>query len=325
MNPGERSLSPRSARALASVVATCGLLTAGSAEGGTSDPATERLTIASDSSCPSGEAVVEALLGLRPAGAWPSKTVRIHAEDRFLFVDLGTGTASRRQLAVVPDCATRALMVAVVIATWMDDLPAETADAPVLRSPTPRPVPLTAERIPPPNLPSASNEREVGLGLLMAASGGIVPGLRVDFVQSRRPRGLGWQAGLALPAWRELSTAVGSIRWTRPSVYVALNARIPVGRYLLAGDGGLAGAYTFAKGQGYAIDQNAQSFTFGFVAGMRLGIPWRRFRIWADLRFYGWLTTQSIQIDSTAGERVASSSLPSWDGQLSVGLSYVFR
>jgi hypothetical protein len=280
----------------------------------------ERFGIASDSSCPSEEAVGQALLGLRSTGVWPDGTVRIHAEDRFLFVDLGS--SSQRQFAVVPDCATRAIMVAVVIATWMDDLPAENTAAPVLRSQTPAPrSPTSAGMVP----AGARTEREVGLGLLMAASGGIVPGLRVDFVQSRNPRGIGWQVSLVLPAQRELSTEVGNTRWTRPSVNLALNARLAAGRFSLAGDGGLAACYTLASVQGYAINQDAQSFTVGVVAGLRAGIPWRRFRVWADLRFLRWLYAQGIQIDSASGEPLASSSLPSWDGQLSLGLSYVFR
>jgi hypothetical protein len=291
--------------------------------------ATSRLVITSDSSCPSGDAVAQALSVLRPGGDWPSGTVKIHAEERALTVDLGTGSTSQRNLAVVSDCAARAAMVAVVIATWMDDLPAEHAAAPVLTSVAkPEPAaPPQAAAVAGVNQhdEGAHHEYELGAGLLVAGSGGIVPGARADFVLSRTPRGLGWQASLVLPARRELSTAVGGARWTRPSLGLALNGRLDAGSYVLSADAGLAGAYTFVSGSTFAVGQDAQSLTFGIVTGLRVGILWHRLRIWTDLRFCRWLLGQSIEIESASGAHIASADLPSWDAQWSLGLSYVFR
>jgi hypothetical protein len=305
-------------------VLAAGLLTAPAVA--SDAPVTQRLTIASDSSCPSETAIGEALAGLRPAAEWPSGAVRVHAAADALVVDLGTD--SQRRLTVVPECTVRAATVALVIATWMDDLPAEAAATPVLH-PTANETPAKAAQPPtvPPDATRApgSSEQEIGAGLLLAVAGGIAPGVRVDFLQSRNPRGLGWQASLTLPAQHKLTTAGGSTRWTRAAASIALNGRVTVGRYAVSADSGLAGAYTFTSGQGYSIDQSAQSLTCGFVAGVRVGLPWRHVRLWTDLHIYKWLYPQSIQVDSAAGDRMATTLLPSWDGQWTLGLSYLFR
>src|SRR5512142_1848137 len=77
-----------------------------------------RLTIASDSACPSGPAVAEALTLLSPPSQWPSGTVRIRAASDTLWVELVADGSTQRQLRVVDDCGTRATTVALVIATW---------------------------------------------------------------------------------------------------------------------------------------------------------------------------------------------------------------
>jgi len=277
-----------------------------------------QLAIASDSFCPSADAVREALLGLRPAEEWPSTTVAIHAQEQLLSVELGSLDSIQRQLAVGPDCAARATTVALVIATWMNDLPAEVAGTPILRSPI-----ILAPELPMPK--PAIARYELGAGLLAALNGGITPGVRMEFLRLPGDRGVGWQASLVLPAAREVALGGGVTRWTRVAASVALNAVLARKKFFISGDGGLAGAYTLAWGQGYAVNQTDQSFTYGLVAGVRAGIPWGRLRLWTDLRAAKWLYDQSVQIDSDFGGPVTRISLPTWDAQWAMGLSYALR
>jgi hypothetical protein len=288
-----------------------------------------RLSITSDTGCPSGAAVAKALATLCPADEWPSGTVRIQAVADRLIVELIADGATQRQLRVADDCGVRATTVALVIATWTGELSSDAAGAPVLRSRVTRgegPVrPSPVRSSAPPAGVASANEHELGAGLLLSLSGGVAPGVRVDFIQTRAPWGLGWQAGLALPAQRESNAARATTRWTRATASLALNGRITLSRLAVSVDAGFAGAYTLASGQGYDIDQGAQALTGGLVAGARLALPWWRLRLWTEVRATKWLFPQTVAVDSTAGDQVAAVALPSSDFQWAVGLSYLFR
>ena len=295
-------------------------------------PDRPRLTITSDTTCPSGPAVAQALATLCPPVEWPSGTVRIQAEADMRVVELIADGSTQRQLRVADDCGVRATTVALVIATWTGELSSDAAGAPVLRGQVAHsevPMRPSAVKIPVPSAVVASTtERELGAGLLLSVSGSVAPGVRIDFVQTRAPQGLGWQAGLALPGQRERTGAGATTSWTRATASIALNGRSTLRRFAISVDVGLAGAYTLTSGHGYAVDQGAQgtqALTGGLVAGARLALPWRRLRIWTDLRATRWLFPQTVAVDSTAGDRVASVELPSSDFQWAVGLSYLFR
>jgi hypothetical protein len=296
---------------------------------GTIGPAQPRLTITSDTTCPSGPAVVQALSALCPTSEWPSGSVRIQAVADMLVVELISDGTTRRQLRMADDCGLRATTVALIIAAWTGELSSDAAGAPVLRGKAARgeaPVMPSRVSLPaPPGVVASTTERELGAGLLLSVSSGIAPGVRIDFIQTRAPRGLGWQAGLTLPGKRERTAAGATMSWTRATASIAFNGRITLRRFAVSADAGLAGAYTLTSGHGYAIDQGAQALTGGLVAGARLALPWRRLRIWTDVRAYKWLFPQTVAVDGAAGDRVASVALPSSDIQWAVGLSYLFH
>lgn len=298
---------------------------------GSSDTGEPRLTIVSDSACPSEQAVTEALSRLCPPVKRPKGTVRIHAAADVLAVELIADGRTYRQLRVTDECAVRAVTVALVIATWTGELVSDATEAPVLRGPAPAgkqaPVAPPSVRIP----ASASavvafgTERELGAGPLLAVSGGGAPGVHIDFVQTRAPSGLGFQVVLTLPARRERAADGASTSWTRAAVSVAINGRITWRRLAVSVEAGPAGAYTITSGHGYAIAQGAQALTAGFVAGARLALPWWRLCLWTDVRAYKWLLPQTVAVDSTAGGRVATLTLPSSDFHWALGLAYRFR
>lgn len=298
-----------------------------------SGPAQPRLIVTSDTTCPSGPAVAQALAVLSPPAEWPSGTVFIQTVADMLVVELISDGSTLRQLRVADDCGLRATTVALVIATWTGELSSDAARAPVLRGQVAQgAVPVKTSPVTLPATPAATaptTERELGAGLLLSLSGGVAPGVRIDYARSRVPKGLGWQVALTLPAQRERAAAGAATSWTRATASIALRGRVTLRRLAVSVDAGLAGAYTLTSGHGYAIDQGvqqgAQALTGGFVAGARLALPWRRLRIWTDVRAYKWLFPQTVAVDSTVGDRVATVALPSTDVQWAVGVSYLFR
>jgi hypothetical protein len=290
-------------------------------------PAQPRLTIASDSSCPSGPAVAEALAALVPPAEWPSGTIRIEAAADTLVVDLTSDGSTKRELQATADCSLRANTVALIIATWTGELASDAVGDLVLRGHRPRgetPVGTAPVKTTPlPTVVVPVNQRELGVGALLSVSGGFAPGVRIDFVTTRAPKGLGWQVGLTLPAQRERNAGSVTASWTRASLNVAVNGRIPLGRFIFSAVAGLAGAYTFASGQGVTVYQGQEALTGGLVVGARAALPWRRLRIWTEVTAYQWLFPQAIAVDSPAGDRVATGALPSFDFQWAVGVGYL--
>jgi hypothetical protein len=242
-----------------------------------------------------------------------------------LLIEIGSQKTNPRQLAVGPDCATRATAVALVITTWTGELPVEAAGTPVLQAPAVVVQP-PAEKKPDEVIPKTdARHSEIGAGLLAATAGGIVPGLRVEFGRMRRSSGLGWQVDLTVPATRQVNVGGGTTRWTRISVGAALDARWAMRRFFLDGALGGVAALTCAWGQDYVANQSDWSPTWGLVAGIRAGVPWGRTRIWIDMRAVKWLREQRVQIDLVTTGTATSANLPSWDAQAAIGISYILQ
>jgi hypothetical protein len=276
------------------------------------DAPESELVIASETDCPSSEAVRLALAKLRPTDEWPEAVVAIRLTDQTLSIDIGATNPVQRRLAVGPDCAERASSAALVIATWMDDLPAEAAGTPLLRA-AERPLPTTVD---------ASARYELGAGLGAATGAGWTPAAHVELIGLREGRRLGWQASIGMVAPRDVSVGRGVSHWLRSYATVGVLARQSFTRLFLAADLGLAGAYTIAWGTGYDQNGSDGSFTWGPAAGARAGIPWGRFRLWTDLHLRWWLKGDTVQIDSASLVGQDSAQLPSKEVQWSLGLSY---
>jgi len=283
-------------------------------------PATDspdgELVITSDSPCPSADSVRQALTTLRPAADWPDTTVAIRAADQSLTIDLGSQDLGsqdthQRRLAAGLDCAARAMSAALVIATWMDDLPDEVTGAPILRA-----------KAPPP-LSSGPAYQEIGVGLSTAVPGAWAPGGHAEFIRMRAEQDLGWQASIGLFAPRDIWVGNGVTHWMRATAAATVHARHRSKRPFAAADLGLALSFAAAWGTGYAENRSDRSVTWGPVAGIRAGIPWGRVRLWTDLRGWRWFHSESVQIDSTSSNNSTSAALPTWEGQWSLGVSYV--
>ncbi len=282
--------------------------------------------IESDSSCPSAEAVREALVGLRPAEGWPTTTVSIAAQEQSLLISLGAHATNQRRVAVEADCSARASIAALVIAAWLSELPSEAVVAPAVVAPTLRAPEQTVHAEPAKPGPAAggpalpSHRREIGAGLVAENGSGLAPGLRVELLGLVGEGRFGWQVGVVLPAAREVVVAPGKTSFRRTSATVSLLGRLVVRRFILSADAGAALAYTSAQGSGYEQNQADESLTYGLGAGLRGGVPWGRVRIWIDGRLFKWLYGQSVEVEGAA----ETSDLPSWDLQWAIGVGYAF-
>jgi hypothetical protein len=290
---------------------------------GDAGTARANLVITSDSSCPTGDAVREAMNGLRSPEDWPRTAVAISAKDAFLTITLGADPSNPRTIAVASDCGARAAMAALVIATWSSDLPAEVVHPPVLQPLIDANAKLASATalVVPANPPG---RLELGAGLLASLGGGIVPAMRLEFGGWGRESPLGWQISLVLPWPREIALAGGTTGWTRVAANLALRGRVLTKGLQLSADAGIAAGHTMVWGRDYDRNRTEHSLTYGLVAGVRGGIPWRRMMVWADVRGTRWLYEQSVQIDSDADAVSDKVVLPSWDAQFTLGASYVF-
>jgi hypothetical protein len=291
-------------------------------------PASTALTIDSDSSCPSANAVQTALVDLRPTNEWPAIQVAIRTHEQTLVVEIGSREIKRRQLIVGQDCGARATTVALIIATWMNDLPAETADSPILRS---SPIvsqpkaPADRSLVRQSEVKAERSYHEINLGGMVAWGGGLVPGLHLDYARFRRPSGFGIQVSITVPGSHDVDLGIGITHWTRISAGMALVARWTARNFYLAADAGAVAALTYAWGEGYTVNQTDRSFNGSLVAGLRAGVPFGRFQIWTDIRAFRWLYNQNVEAEGDSNSRVRNIMLPSWDGQWALGIGYVFH
>lgn len=278
----------------------------------------DTLVIESDSSCPSKEAVFEALAGLKPLEDWPSATISIATQEQSLLLSLGSRATNQRRLVVDPDCGARAATVALVIATWLSELPAEAVVAPVVGAP---PSIVRAETArPTPDMTQPKDRREAGAGLVTQMGSGLSPGLRVELLGLLGDGMWGWQASLVLPAARDLTVGPGRTSFRRTSTTVSLLGRFVARRLVLSADGGASVAYTRASGRDYQENQSDESVTYGIVAGVRAGMAWGRIRLWTDGRLFKWLYGQTVAVEGVA----STVALPSWDLQWTIGASFAF-
>jgi hypothetical protein len=271
----------------------------------------------SDSDCPSSDAVLGALRALRPATDWPALRVSIQAEQAGLRLRMAGDDEAERWILAPADCAARAATVALIIATWSSDLPAQSADHPEL-GPIVRVAPAAA---PMPVLPTRTARTELGASGLASLAGGLVPGVRVEVTHLRGQ--LGAQVSVGLHAPRGIAMGGGTTRFTRIAAAATLHGRLPLRALYLGGDLGAAAAIAVAWGEGFARNDSDASLTWGLVAAARAGFPLGRFRLWTELRALRWLYEQRVQIDAPAsgsGEAV----LPSWEGQWALGMGWIF-
>jgi len=282
------------------------------AEGG---PETN-LVVSSNSNCPSGQAVSEALWAIRPDSEWPALTATIEVIEDHVQVTLGDDTEHRRKIPVPTDCADRTNRVALVIAVWSGALPAHDTAAPRLSVAVPAPVFVPAKK--------SAMVSELGMAGLYSAVGGWVPGAGVEFGWLRRDSWWGLRGWGAYQSAKSLRVDIGDSPYDRMLLGAAMVLCWERRLLFLSSDGGLAGAYTRAHGDGYSQNQSASGRNIGLAADGRVGLRLGAYRIWADARLYRWLAKETVRVDPLVAGTSTTSTLPAWDAHLGIGASVVF-
>jgi len=274
------------------------------------------LVVSSNSDCPSGQAVSEALWAIRPDSEWSALTATIEVIEDHVQVTLGDDGRHRREIPVPPDCADRTNRVALVIAVWSGALPAHATAAPQLSVAVPAPVLVSAKK--------SAMVSELGMAGLYSTVGGWVPGAGVEFGWLRREGWWGLRAWGAYQSAKSLRVDIGDSPYDRTLLGAAMVLRWEHPRLFLSSDWGLAGAYTRAHGDGYSQNQSASGLNIGLSADGRVGLRFGAYRIWAEARLYRWLAKETIRVDPLLAGASTTSALPAWDAHLGIGASMVF-
>jgi hypothetical protein len=275
-------------------------------------------SVTSDSGCPSAAAVTAGLAGLLPGNDPGVAVASIVTQDDRQLVKLSSEgePVGSRELPRQPDCQTRALDAALIIAAWLDAMPARTFEPAEAVSPERRkPEPESDEDEHPARL-------WVGLGVLgmldpMGANLGLTAEFAVD--QAVGPFGLAVATSAALA--RDVSVGQGTARWWRPALQAALRLPFAAGDWTLEASAGPVFGLIVLQGRGY--DENSKDVvtSWGAGAGLRSQHTWERCRLWVELGGRLWPETQRIRSEVQDVKATRTRDLPLWEATLGLGVS----
>jgi hypothetical protein len=273
----------------------------------------------SATACPSSEAITARLLPLLPGEA--SKTSLADQADlkgsqgeisgplRLRLASADGTLIGQREIPRSDHCDELAETVAVLLASWESNPHAAIppmAEAPVIAKPTPAS----------PGAPTGL-ELQLGAGGGAALLGGTAASGRLELgLSSLRSH---WQGriGLAAQTSRQTALAPGQVHWRHSMATVSLVLRTLNPDWLLSADAAPLLGFATLSGQGFDVNQQQNSLEFGLDAGLRAGLRWRRFILWADLRGESWLQRQRARVTGSDG----AMALARWDLAATLGLS----
>jgi hypothetical protein len=279
-------------------------------------------TVTSDSECPSADEVTTALAGLLPAGGPAHAMAQIRTLDDHQEVAFSSEgePAHSRELPQEPSCEARAQAAALIIAAWMDAMPAGALGPPDVTVPTAPPAGSTPAQDP----DTDSGQRSVwlGLGALgMLDAVGVKGGLAGEASFERLVGNLGLAVALSGALAREVSVGQGTARWWRPAL--AADVRLPIlthGWNLEASLGPVIGMVVL-HGRGHDRNSNDVARSWAVGAGLRSSRTWGRTRLWIELKTRLWPETQRIRNEVQDAPLPRTQRLPPWEGTLGLGFS----
>jgi len=288
-------------------------------------PAWAAPVITSDSDCPAASETAARLAGLL-SGNNPvvSGVAHIRVQGGQMLVELaGEGEpAAIRILPADADCHVRAQNAALVIAAWLDNLPADPlvqADsvAALAMEPNSLRTPVSANTSP--------AQPRFSLGAAAFASiDAQGPGavLSAEAAWRNLAGRFGLATALSLPLPRETSVGLGRARWWRPVLALALRAPLTQGTWSL--DASVGPIFGLLAVAGSGFDQNRTDLTvsWGATAGFRLARrSSSKWAYWAELRTMLWPAAQHIR-NEVLGADPKLAALPRIEAQLGLGCSF---
>jgi hypothetical protein len=270
-----------------------------------------------DGTCPSADMILAALPAAASEVDWAGQTVTVEVANNQLALSLGDAAGTRREIPADADCAIRAESVAVVIAAWSGELGARPSDSPMFTIATPAPV-LTPVK-------KRGHVIEVDGAAFYSPVWGHGPGASLDV--SRRPwRGhVGARALLAYQSARDVALEGGTSQILRLLVGATVTYQLHSKRLFAAGDVGLAGTLTLARGSGYDPNETGSAANFGGIAELRGGLHLGRFTVWLNARGLRLAHGETVKVQSTSPGVADRAGLSAWDVQLGLGLGFRFE
>lgn len=294
--------------------------------------------VSSDSDCPSADAISQRLLGLLVAAGPQVAAAHVRVDGETMRIELAVpGEANReRVVSASGDCDQRAEMAALVIAAWLDAMPAGTLSAPGLP-------PREPPRVAPPASPEDVGDDEdaehppfalgtrtlLGAGLFgMADSQGGSGGLALEAAMPNLLVDFGWVAEVSMAWPREMTVGQGRARCFRPTFQLAVTGDIALGNWAVRPRAGAALGVLAVSGSGYETNRSGTTVTWGGGAGLTLARSWRHGEIWARVEGLSWpqgRKVKSRQVGSVSVGADLEEALPAWEGRLAAGVSWGVR
>jgi hypothetical protein len=288
-------------------------------------PAAAAPLVTSDSDCPSAAEVTTRLTGLWSGDNPVAAAAHIRVQGGQMAVELASESepATSRILPAESDCGSRAQAAALVIAAWLDSMPADPlgrVEPVALLSVEPASLRAPIAETPLPAQPRFS----LGVGALAAldaqGAGAVLSG---ETAWARLAGRFGLAAGLSAPLPRKMDVGKGTARWWRPVLVLALRAPLTQGAWIL--DGGLGPAFGLlvVAGSGFRPNNTDVAVSWGATAGLRLAHRSRsKWAYWAELRTLLWPAAQNIRSDAADGKTLNLAALPRIEVQLGLGFSF---
>jgi hypothetical protein len=289
--------------------------------------------VSSDSNCPSSDAISQRLLGLVPAGGPASASVRVRREGATIHVELAVPgePIQTRIAAAAGDCEERAEMAALIIASWLDVMPAGTIAAPGIPPREPRPAPVPSAE---PDPVDESHEPRLTLGKRTLVGAGIFgladkqgssTGAVLEAAMPNLLDPFGWLAEVALSLPRELTVGQGTARYWRPTIVLAATGEIRFGNWVVRPRAGAALGILLVSGSGYEQNGSATTVTWGGGAGVALARVWRGNELWIRFDGLAWPQGRAVRSRQVPSGKDIEVPLPELEGRLVAGFSWGAR
>jgi hypothetical protein len=234
-------------------------------------------------------------------------------------------------LAASGDCEQRAEMAALVIAAWLDAMPAGTLSAP-------NPPPALAPA-PSPPLPAVEPGRAavlpvegarprtlMGVGLLgMADTQGAAAGFALEAAMPNLFGDFGWAAEASLSMPREMTVGQGTARYWRPTVALMATGEVRLGDWALRPRAGAALGILAVRGSNYQNATSATTVTWGGGAGIAAARAWQGKELWVRLDALTWPQGRAVRSHQLPAGPDIVVALPDWEARLFVGISWGAR
>lgn len=278
--------------------------------------------VASDSNCPSAEAISQRLLGLVAAGGPTAASARVHSEGEMLRIEVSTpGEGEQaRSLPAVGGCDERAELAALVIAAWLDALPASKIAAPGI-PPRERPSTALVGGGPPVEIDTRAL---LGAGCFASADAlGPSAGLAVIAAMPHLIEAFGLTAEAALGLPRQMGLGDGTVHFLRPTFALAGSGELGGRRWTVRPQAGIVLGVLRVRGSGFADNNgSATTTTWGGVGGATLVRAWQGNELWLRLDGMAWPQGRAARSRQLPTDVVIEAPLPEWELRLTAGYSF---